>query len=135
MNQKGMFEGNTAKLEQLQRVLQDVPKDYQCYIQNVDSIYPVQDLNMGMLGENDASFSSCETYGRKVKVLTVKEVFEKIERILKEQKCVWVYAEQAENIDPDLDCQLDETRGISSWEIDNICRYFILKTGKPYGYC
>lgn len=134
------FEGNTGTMQEIIQVLEDVPQNYHCYIRNVDSIYPVTELNDDALGEDEFSFSSIETYGKNIlNQMMVSELLEVIkgykERNSEQFGGIAVYAEKAENIDTSLDLQLETPRGLTAAIVDDICKMVLFVTGNEYEYC
>ena len=61
------FKNTTGTVKEVIDALQDFPKNYHCYIRNVDSIYPITDVDDDALGDNELGFSSIETYGTHLK--------------------------------------------------------------------
>lgn len=133
------FKKNTATVEEIVDCLKSFPKDYHCYIENVDSIYPITGFEDTHLGEDEYSFSSVETNGKKVKLLTVSELLDLMtQKTGCAAKTIYnrpVYAEKAENLDESLDLQLDSPRAISAASVDSICNIVLFRTGAEYEYC
>lgn len=133
------FKNTTGAVKEVIDALQDFPQNYHCYIRNVDSIYPITDVDDDALGDNELGFSSIETYGRRIlnpmhvsELLTILEQFGEEESNFEDMK---VFAEAATDIDPSLDMQLDTPRGLTSVAVDNVNKMVVFLTGYEYDFC
>jgi hypothetical protein len=140
-SEEGNFKENST--EELQGVLKNVPSDYIVYILHADSIYPVTGIDYDVIDEGVLSFSSVETYGKKLsakRTFTVKKLQLAIAEAIKEIKKYegiqnGFFAEEAANLDTKLDMQLTEPYCINQWGTSNANKHFYLITGDPWVYC
>lgn len=134
------FNENTGTVEEIMNALGNFPQNYHCYIRNVDSIYPVTDVNDDVLGDEELSFSSIETYGRRIlNPVCVSELLTILKQFGEEEgsdfENMKVFAEAATDIDSSLDMQLDAPRGLVSVGVDDINKMVLFLTGNEYEYC
>lgn len=120
----------THGMDEMKKVLRDVPADYEAWVNCVDSIYPVTGVQGGII-DDMVSISSIETYGRQVRSLTVKEVMDQLKAFTWNPE---ICLEAASDVDPGLDMQLDSPRWVSGWGIDDVCRMFFVISGKDINY-